>query len=169
MWGDSRESTFDAFFAHLHPLALRVAWRLLGNSEDAEDVVAEGFARAYVRWKRLENHPNVEAWLMRVITNLSIDRYRRKTPDLRPPEATSIEDQVAIRTTLAQSLRKLPKRQREVVILRYLADLSVESVGDTLGISQGAVKSHLHRALGNMRTDLGGGADSEEVGANREL
>jgi RNA polymerase sigma factor (sigma-70 family) len=91
-----------------------------------------------------------------VATNLSIDRQRRrKRLRALPDHSLSLVDvHEAERIDLARALRRLPRRQREVVILRYLADWSENEVAVALGVSPGAVKSHASRGLAALRRHL---------------
>jgi len=150
------EDRFDALAA----VAYRVAHRLLGDREDAEDVAQEALARAYARWPSVAGH--AEAWVARVATNLAIGRYRtrrRRGVDLPPSgregHGAGAADALAIdRLGLVDALRRLPRRQREVLVLRYLADLTEQDVADALGTSVGTVKQHAHRATTRLRVEL---------------
>jgi len=148
---------FDAAFPNLAALAYRVAFRLLGDRAEAEDVAQEALARAFVRWRRVHEFP--EAWVVRVATNLTLDRLRRRQRSAalrasgRPaPFAPSVGSLVPERLDLARQLAGLPRRQREVVALRYLADLSEADVARTLSCSTGSVKRHAHRGLAALRS-----------------
>jgi RNA polymerase sigma factor (sigma-70 family) len=68
--------------------------------------------------------------------------------------ARDTQGDVTERDALVRSLRRLPRRQQEVVVLRYIGDHSEEEVARTLGISVGTVKTHLHRAMPRLRSDL---------------
>jgi RNA polymerase sigma factor (sigma-70 family) len=114
---------YDDEFDALARVAYRVAYRVLGNREDASDVAQDAMARAYERWRRIA--PYAEAWVARVATNLAIGEWRRRRargplPDL---EADALESATVERIDLVQRLSALPRRQREVLALRYLADL----------------------------------------------
>ena len=148
---------FDDCFPALGALAYRVGYRLLGDRGDAEEIAQETLARAYVRWRRVRHY--AEAWVVRVATNLALDRLRRRrfiaaTPPARaldqPAIATS-DIHIAERLDLARELDRLPRRQRQVVALRYLADLPEADVARTLGCSVGTVKRHAHRGLTALR------------------
>jgi RNA polymerase sigma-70 factor (sigma-E family) len=146
---------FDRAFDGLFVLAYRVAFRILGERGDAEDVAQEALARALVRWSRLADRP--EGWVTTVATNLAIDRIRRRRTQATPmigPVAV-VDRHLPERIDLANALRRLPKRQREVVVLRYLADWSEADVAVELGCSVGAVKSHGSRGLCALRERLG--------------
>jgi RNA polymerase sigma-70 factor (sigma-E family) len=153
---------FEEAFPDLYRLAYRVSFRILGDRGDAEDVAQEALARAHSRWARLRERP--EGWIVTVATNLSIDRQRRRrrlSALINEPLAL-VDIHLAERIDLARALRRLPRRQREVVVLRYLADWSESDVAGTLGVSAGAVKSHASRGLTALRHHLDGhsqGAD----------
>jgi RNA polymerase sigma-70 factor (sigma-E family) len=147
--------SFDDDFAVLYRAAYRVAFRLLGDRTEAEDVAQEALARTYVRWRTVEAY--AAPWACRVATNLAIDRTRRTrrlsgetAPDRPGPDAFCDE-----RLDLQRALRALPRRQRDVVVLRYLADQPEAAVATALGVSVGAVKSHASRGLAALRARLG--------------
>jgi RNA polymerase sigma-70 factor (sigma-E family) len=145
---------FDLAFEDLYRLAYRVAFRILGDRGDAEDVAQEALARASVRWSRLEDRP--EGWVTRVASNLAIDRYRRRRRPL--PAMTGpvglVDPYLGERGDLVAALRRLPRRQREAVVLRYLGDLSEAEAALEMGCSVGAVKSHGARGLSSLRRHL---------------
>jgi RNA polymerase sigma factor (sigma-70 family) len=94
-----------------------------------------------------------------VATNLSIDRHRRRRrlTALGSEPLALVDVHQAERIDLARALRRLPRRQREVVVLRYLGDWSESDVAEALGISAGAVKSHAWRGLSALRQHLDAG------------
>lgn len=146
-------ASFEAAFAELYPRAVGLARRMLGNRAAAEDVAAEAMARALMRWDRLDP-ARAPGWVLRVTANLAIDVMRRRGRVLEPG-VIDLEDATTMRLAVADALRSLPRRQREVVALRYLSDLSEADVARALGISTGSVKRHLHRGLGALRERLG--------------
>ena|ERR1019366_8036484 len=160
---------FDLAFENLYRLAYRVAYRILGDQGDAEDVAQETLARAVVRWSRLKDRP--EGWVTRVASNLAIDRYRRRR---RRPVAPMtgpvglVDPYLGERGDLVVALRRLPRRQREAVVLRYLGDLSEAQVAPEMGCSIGAVKSHGARGLTALRRQLSAaaGMDGNDVWAS---
>jgi RNA polymerase sigma-70 factor (ECF subfamily) len=153
-------SDFETAFAELVSVAYRVGYRLLGDRAAAEDVAQECLARALVNWQRVRHHAT--PWVVRVATNLALDRVRaRKRWGSAAPVEPMLADSsstAALRVTLARQLASLPRRQRDVVALRYLADLSEAEVAGLLGVSPGAVKRHAHRGLAALRTLLIEGA-----------
>lgn len=158
---DGFEDTFRALF----PQAKRVAQRVLGRSELAEDAAAEAFARALASWRRVGGLPYREAWILRVTANVAVDMARKR--HRREPTATGdlpyddrqdrhpADEEVATRLALVAALERLPRRQREVVTLRYLADLSETVVAECLGVAVGTVQQHAHRGVRSLREHLG--------------
>ena len=150
------EAGFEHRFASLFDVAMRPAMRILRSVEQAEDVAAEVLARAYTDWKRLGDAPWLEAWIVSVATNLSIDQIRRSKRPL--PRVTEARDgELELRMDLADAVAKLPRRQREAVSLRYFGDLSEADVAALMGVSTGSVKKHVNRGLASIRVELGDG------------
>lgn len=153
---------YEAAFPDLYADAYRVAHRILLCRERAADVAQEAMARAYARWRRVSRLDRPGAWVARVAANLAVDLRRRDRTareavlDLRPSGGR--ETTLAERLDLAAALQLLSKRQREVVALRYVADLPETEVAAELGCSIGAVKQHASRGLARLRSLLGEGA-----------
>jgi RNA polymerase sigma-70 factor (ECF subfamily) len=154
---------FDALLAR----AYRVARRIVPSDQAAEDVAAEALIRAYAHWRRIGDKPWREGWVVRVATNLAIDAVRKERPisdeEVAEGHSPAAQDEVAVRLALAAALRRLPKRQREVVALRYLAGFSEAEAATALRISAGSVKTHLHRGLGALRTSMSGTPGAPEL------
>jgi RNA polymerase sigma-70 factor (sigma-E family) len=150
------ESDFEGHFDDLARLAYRVAYRLLGSRPDAEDVAQEALARASVRWRKVG--PYADAWVTRVATNRALGLIRRRRPNPRSalprPEPGQESADLGERAAMVAALLALPRRQREVLALRYLADLSEAQTAESLGCSVGSVKQHASRGLAAMRRHL---------------
>ncbi len=159
MGGPFASDDFDRVFEDMFPAAFRLAHRLLGNDADAEDAAAEAFARALRAWDRVGRLPYRDAWIMRVTANVAVDSARRRKPWIPMPDMEDGDraDEVVAQIGLAAALRSLPKRQREVLSLRYLTDLSEADVAASLGISVNSVKTHRLRGAAAMRERLGPG------------
>jgi RNA polymerase sigma factor (sigma-70 family) len=150
---------FDEAFDELFPRAVRLGTRLLGNRAAAEDVAAEALARAYARWSKVAGLPYRDGWVLKVATNLAIDRLRRRPPEVTPAPAADFEADVDLRMALNAALLTLAPRQRQAVTLRYLGGLTDREVALALGISLGSVKTHIHRGLHGLRATLGAGLE----------
>ncbi len=120
-----------------------------GDAAEAEDLVQEAFVRAAAAGRRFIKVDNHEAWLRTVAVNIQRSRWRklRNFSRIRERLAAPPTDLPALenRLDVIDALRGLPKGQREVVALHYLADLDVAEVARTLGIAEGTVKSRLSR------------------------
>ncbi len=149
---------FELAFDRLFRVAYRAAYPILGNREEAEDCAQEACARALVRWSVIVDH--AEPFVARVAINQAIDRGRKLTRGRRivieSPE-WGTDEHVAFerRRLLVEALGKLPRRQREAVALRYLADLPERDVAEALGWSLGTVKSTVSRGLDRLHALMG--------------
>jgi RNA polymerase sigma-70 factor (sigma-E family) len=150
--------SFEEVFPVLIRDAYRVAYRLLGDRGEAEDVAQEACARAYSRWSTVREH--AEPWTVRVASNLALDLLRARSRAARRNERIAAEQSGSNgassddRLDLYAALSKLPKRQRESVVLRYLGDLSEAQTADLMGCSVGSVKTHSSRGLAALREAL---------------
>jgi RNA polymerase sigma-70 factor (sigma-E family) len=154
------QTTFDASFVEQYPTlyraAHRIAYRMLADREDAEDIAQEACIRAHQRWHALSEGGYSGAWVAHVSTNLSLDRWRRRRCARRYLAAWQLPPGIvnAERVDLDRALGTLPRRQREVVLLRYVADLPENEVARQLSCSPGTVKTHASRGLAALRAAL---------------
>jgi len=150
------ESEFEARYDALLRLGYRAAYRLLGERAAAEDVASEALARAFSRWSKVRGH--AAPWVVTVATNLALDvgRSRARAASLRwmLVEELQPDPHVDLRLDLQQALRSLPRRQREVLALRYLGDFTEQATAEALGIDVGTVKTHASRGLARLRTEM---------------
>jgi RNA polymerase sigma-70 factor (sigma-E family) len=145
---------FEAFFRVVFPKAVGLALRISGDRSSAEDAAVEALARAHMRWRRIGDQPWAEAWVMRVTVNEAIRALPRPQPVVPAAVTADPTDAVVLRHTLSAALHSLPRRQCEVIVLRYLLGLSEPEVADVLGVSLGTVKTHLRRGLAGLRTTV---------------
>lgn len=147
---------FEEFFHAVFDRACVAGRRILGREDEAEDVAAEALSRAWARWARVRGLEYADAWVLRVAINLALKRARRarRAPSLEPSEPIKVEDFVVVRVTLVEAMRRLPRRQREAVGLRYLAGFTEDEVARSMGVAAGSVKTHLHRGLASLRQKL---------------
>ncbi len=158
--GGVESEPFEEAFPRLFSTAYRPTYRLLGSAVQAEDTAAEAVARALVAWKRVGQLPHRDAWVARVAINLAIDQLRRRRPAESAPDRTDDpSDEADLRLALRAAMDKLSRRQRQVLALRYLADLDEEQVSAALGISVNSVKKHASRGREALRGHLGPNAE----------
>ncbi len=151
---DDGRHTFDGEFDRLFRRAYSVAYRVLWSREDAEDVAIETLAKASLRWSSIGEDP--DPWVTTVAVNRAIDQWRRRRRAPAPERVVEGDGQLgqeAERIDLARSVARLPRRQRQVVTMRYLLDWSEADTADALGCSTGSVKQHLSRGLRSLRLE----------------
>jgi RNA polymerase sigma-70 factor, ECF subfamily len=150
---------FSAAIADHHRELARFAFRLCGNAAQAEDAVAEAYARVWPQWRR-GRVDTLVPYLMRTIAHEVYAQHRRwlvrrrKEGPPRPEPDVTFEGQVDDRDALWTALNRLPAQQRVVVVLRVVEDLPEEETATMLGVPTGTVKSRLSRALAVLRTTL---------------
>ncbi|WP_432483044.1 SigE family RNA polymerase sigma factor [Kineococcus esterisolvens] len=150
------EGSFEEFVAAGGGRLLRTALLLTGDRAAAEDLVQDVLERAYVRWRSIEDpHAYTRTAMTRAVT----DRWRRvgrrpREVELQGWHGRAVADGAAdraVRADVVDHLRKLPPRQRAVIVLRYFEDWSEERIADELDISRGTVKSQASKGLARLR------------------
>jgi RNA polymerase sigma-70 factor, ECF subfamily len=152
----------------------RVARHLAGSREEAEDLVQETYARAFRSWRQFTPGTNLRAWLLRILTNLNIDRGRRqqRAPQMQPLEANDyflydklaesgdgVSDEQRVVERLSQddivaALSAVPHDFRDVLVLVDLGDFSYADAAQILDIPVGTVMSRLHRGRRILKAEL---------------
>jgi|SRR5436853_3204940 RNA polymerase sigma-70 factor (ECF subfamily) len=153
----------------------RVARHLVGSKEEAEDLVQETYARAFRSWRSFTPGTNLRAWLLRILTNLNIDRGRRRqrTPDTQPLEegdyflynrleessgdASNDEERVVERLSqddVVTALSAVPHDFRDVIVLVDIGDFSYADAAQILDIPIGTVMSRLHRGRRILKREM---------------
>jgi RNA polymerase sigma-70 factor (ECF subfamily) len=153
----------------------RVARRLVGTREEAEELVQETYARAFRSWRSYTAGTNMRAWLLRILTNLNLDRGRRvqRTPDLQPleegdyylankvaaAEGEQALEQERVVERLSQggvvdALSEVPHDFRDVVVLVDIGDFSYADAAQILDVPIGTVMSRLHRGRRILKQKL---------------
>ncbi|MBO0867383.1 MAG: SigE family RNA polymerase sigma factor [Micromonosporaceae bacterium] len=165
------DPSFEAFVEARSAGLLRLAYLLTGDRGHAEDMLQTALLRAARHWPKARAAP--DAYLRRTLVNLSQDRLRRMFRRPReaplPPEPESLPagdpgfERVTDRRVVVAALAQLPIRQRQVVVLRFFEDLSVEQTAGLLDCSTGTVKSYTSRALSRLRQLLAAEASVTEV------
>ncbi len=160
---------FDQFYGtYFDRIARALTLAGGGDRELAHDAAQEGFARALRHWSKVRSMDRPDGWVYVVAMNTMRDYWRRTerrrgraSDPAVPADNTS---PVATRVSVREAIATLPPRQREAVVLRYLADLPLADVADAMGCAIGTVKATLHQATQSMRIELD---DTEDDDAPR--
>jgi len=147
---------------HARPL-VRLAVLLADDVGIAEEIVQDAFVLVHRRLGRPDQVERPVAYLRTTVVNLSRSRLRRRLvalrhPGLVEPDAPPADDRVGMsdeQRAVIAALQRLPRRQREVLVLRYWSELSEDEIATTLGISNGSVKTHAHRGMAALERELG--------------
>jgi RNA polymerase sigma-70 factor (ECF subfamily) len=149
----SGDESFDGFFRVEYANVYRAALTFTGDKEGALDATQEAFSRAFARWSRLSRQPWVGGWVMTTALNLCRSRSQVSgAAHLDQAGQHGLDPDLHI--DLESALRTLPLRQRQALLLHYLADLPVAVVADLMGISEGTVKTHLARGRQSLSHQL---------------
>jgi RNA polymerase sigma-70 factor (sigma-E family) len=161
------EKGFAEFFEESWDPCLRAVAAGTGDLQLAEDQVAEAFARAWVSWRNVSRHPAPQAWVVRTALNTGTSWWRRRSRELPLVDhdvAAPGSPEPWLDAVVLRALRRLPARQREVVVLRVFLDLDIETTAKQLEIAPGTVRAHLARAVTALRNELAQ-ADTTEADA----
>lgn len=160
--GVDAAAEFEYFFRTYHRDLSRVAYALTGSHAEADDVVADALTSAWRHWERVRAAEHTLAYVRRSVVNLAASRVRRKVHERRGSALLGpltawlhTGPDVVSRVDLQAAILALPPRRRACVVLRHVAGLSTTEVAETLGISEGAVKSQTWKALAQLRDTLG--------------
>lgn len=152
-----RDELFDLLFRRHYAALLRLGVVMVGSREAAEDAVQDAFVALHRHWRSLEDPQSAEAYLRSAVLNRCRSWVRRRVTEAAPrplrvlgqadagPEDTVVGSEEV--GSLVAAMRTLASRQREVLACRYVLDLSVSETAALLGIGEGSVKTHTHRAL----------------------
>ena len=158
---DDLESLFRAHHGRL-VRALTVA---CGNEQIAADAVQVAFVKAHLKWRSIMSYDDPVGWIRRVAINNMRDEHRRESRKQRVVDRLGAEPEVQVQAPqldeVALMLAGLPRQQRLSLALFYVDGLSVAETAATLGISEGAVKFHLHQGRSTLRGQLGEGVHHE--------
>lgn len=154
---EQERKDFADFYQRCRDNCLRAVLASTGDRALAEDLVAEAFARAWASWRKVSRHPAPTAWVVRTALNVRVSWWRRRRREVafdghdlpRPDDDVHDVDQAML-----SAIRRLPKRQREVIVLRVWLDLDANTVADELGISPRTVAVHLSRATATLRAQF---------------
>lgn len=157
--GPPSSDDFDAFYRRELAGVLALAYVLSGSRSAAEELAQDAFLAAHQRWESISGYDDPAAWVRRVCANRAVSGVRRRVseakalvrlsarrvlPDELPPDSSAFW----------RAVRRLPRRQAQVVALHYLEDRPLAEVAAMLGCAEGTVKAHLHRARRTLAITL---------------
>ncbi len=153
------DAEYADFVASAWGSLYRTAYLMVGDRALAEDLVQTALTNTYASWHRVRDLGAAYGYARTALVHSRASwlRSRSRRPEAltdRVPEQPVVEDHVT-RPVLVDALRRLPDRQRAVVVLRFYEDLSVAQVAQTLGCSEGTVKSQTSAGLSGLRLLLG--------------
>ena len=171
----ARQGDSDAFRALVEQHSrsvFRLAFRMMGNEQDAEDVVQESFLRAYRQLGRFESRANFGTWLYRIVSNCCVDLMRSKQarhdqvrgdsldqsamelPAADVPGPERMAQSAEIETRVQRALRELSPLERAAFTLRHYEGRSIDEISATLGLGTSAAKHSVFRAVKKLRLAL---------------
>ncbi|MDP3891101.1 SigE family RNA polymerase sigma factor [Nocardioides sp.] len=165
-WDDADAAVEQLYAGHWRQL-VRLSVLLVRDQGTAEEVVQDAFVELHRRWGRLEDPDKALAYLRQTVVNRSrsvlrhrkvvnrhLDQERARPETLHTAAADESVAHADRRDAVLDALRRLPRRQREVLVLRYYLDLSEGEIATTLGVSRGSIKSHASRGAAALRALL---------------
>jgi RNA polymerase sigma-70 factor (ECF subfamily) len=149
---------FAEFYERSWGPCLKAVLATQASAQMAEDQLAEAFARAWASWWTVRRHPAPRAWVVRTALNVGVSwwRHQRREVALGGQEGSHDTDigTGGVDDGLLKALRRLPLREREVVVLRLVLDLDTATTARQLGIAPGTVRAHLARAMAALRLQV---------------
>ncbi len=145
-----------------------IAFDLFGSREEAEDAVQEAYLKALQNWDKFDSRSTRETWFFRILINLSLNKLRRKNiwnkvselfskknltqENFQLPEKSLEKSELY--SNISAAVKELSPKQRLIFTLRYIQEFSLKEIAEMMEMSEGTVKSHLFRALKNIRKSL---------------
>ena len=157
------KDSFDLLYEEYYLVLFRTALLILGNKEDSEDVLQDTFVSIYKNAKSLSDFEKLKPWIFSILKNTAYTRYKkrkREFPDefvLDKTEESPVylgEDDFTEKSEIQDALMNLKEKEREVLVLYYYNDFSIEEIAKILNTFKGTVKSRLYRARKNLKKEL---------------
>jgi RNA polymerase sigma-70 factor (ECF subfamily) len=154
------EAAFDALVVRHRAATYRLAHRLTGRHEDADDLAQEAFLRAYRGLHRFRGESKFRTWMARILVNLAINARRARRAAVPLEEAagqaavTGEGPERTLRRQVRQAVRRLPRRQRQILMLKVYEEMKFIEIADVTGISVGTAKATFFQAVQGLRRRL---------------
>jgi RNA polymerase sigma-70 factor (ECF subfamily) len=156
---------FDGFYQREFRSVVGLAYALSGSRAASEDLAQEAFIAAHRNWEKVGAYEKPEAWVRRVVSNLAVSRFRKRTTEMKAlTRLAGFGNETSVLPELPSEaeefwahVRKLPKRQAQAIALHYLEDLPVSEIAEILECSPNTVKAHLHKGRQKLADRLGVG------------
>ncbi len=154
---------FDRFYEREFRSVVGLAYALSGSRAASEDLAQEAFIAAHRNWDKVGCYDKPEAWVRRVVSNLSVSRFRKRAAEVKAitrlagfrAESVILPELPAEAQEFWSNVRKLPKRQAQAIALHYLEDRSVADIAEILECAPNTVKVHLHKGRQRLAERLG--------------
>lgn len=155
---ENANTRFERVYNDVYPILIRIAFRMTGNQDTAEELCQDAFIKYYERMAAIPNPEEAKYWLIRVLKNLALNYVKRKERERKAfdrairepkPEQTSGETEVMKSESInavQNALETLPDNLRMVLVLKEYGNLNYKEIGSILGISEGNVKVRVYRA-----------------------
>jgi RNA polymerase sigma-70 factor (ECF subfamily) len=150
---------FEQFYRAEYRPVVGLAYALSGSRIAAEDLAQDAFVAAHRAWDRVGRYDKPEAWVRRVVANLSVSHFRRRAREARAiarfkPRADYLPHLPAEDQQFWRAVRALPKRQAQAIALHYLEDRPVADIAGILGCAEATVRVHLHKGRETLAQSL---------------
>ena len=161
-----RDLAFDEWVDARVPALLRFAYLVTGSQDAAEEAVQTALTKACEQWSRIRRTTDPDTYVRRMVANAHVSSWRRFGKRVSPvaeirPTVTGPDpaDQVAGSDAVWRVCSQLPRQQRAAVVLRFYEDLEYAEIAAILEVTEATARSHVHRALANLRAELERGDD----------
>jgi RNA polymerase sigma-70 factor (ECF subfamily) len=152
---------FESFYRREYTRMVAIARAFLRTGSSAEDLAQESFMAAHRNWDQVSGYDDPGAWVRRVLINRATSLHRKAGAELRAltrlggqAGEDTLPELTPRATEVWDAVRRLPRRQAQATVLHYVDQLSVAEIGEVMGVSPGAVKSHLHKARAHLSRRL---------------
>lgn len=162
------KDSFDKLYEEYHLQLYRTAFLILGNKEDSEDVLQETFVSVFMNIRTLKDESKLIPWMFSILRNKAYSKYKKRQREFPDEDIyfrvdqniqSYLEEDFALIFDMRNYLMKLKPKEREVLVLYYYNDFTIEEIANICKTFKGTVKSRLHRARKQMKEELNATSD----------